>query len=280
MRLVSPFVLSAFGDEISPHLDEEMQVLKQHGIGYLEARSLEGMTLIDYPLRQVREIYARLADQGLGVSALASPIGKMPIADPFPPHLERFKRALETAEALHTRFIRMFSFYLPEGEDPGRFRDEVLRRWTEFVAAAKGTGLILLHENEKAIYGDTAARCRDLFEALASDWVRAVFDPANFVQCDEEAYPRALEMLDRHVVYLHIKDARTRDHVVVPAGQGDGRVADILRHLHRRDFHGFLSIEPHLADSLPGGGPEQFAVAVRALIDILQTLDMPGEGLG
>ena len=277
---MSEFILSAFGDEISPHLDEEMQVLKRHGIRHLELRSVENLSLIDTPLRQVHEIYRRVADQGLAVSALASPIGKVAITDPFPPHLERFKRALETADALHTRFIRMFSFYLPAGADPAAFRGEVLRRWAEFIAVAKGSALTLLHENEKGIYGDTAARCEDLLESLGSDQVQAVFDPANFVQCGEATYPSALTRLDRFVVYLHIKDARTSDRVVVPAGQGDGRLPDILRHLHRRGFRGFLSIEPHLVDSLPGGGPEQFAVAVKALTGILQTLDMPEERQG
>ncbi|HAA24848.1 MAG TPA: xylose isomerase, partial [Ruminiclostridium sp.] len=45
-------------------------------------------------------------------------------------------------------------------------------------------GIILAHENEKGIYGDTPERCVDIIKSMNCDYVRAVFDPANFIQCD------------------------------------------------------------------------------------------------
>ncbi len=266
---MSRFVLSAFGDEISPHLDEQIQVLKTHGIAYLECRSVEGRNIIDHSAAEARQISRRLADGGLGVSAVGSPIGKIPIGESFAPHLDRFKSTVEIAHALETTYIRMFSFYMPPGEAPARYRDQVLARWAQLIDAARGAGLILLHENEKGIYGDTAARCLDLLESLSCPYLKAVFDPANFVQCDEQTYPHAFELLKKHIAYLHIKDARNADHSVTPAGQGDGRVPEILQALDQAGFEGFLSIEPHLDNSLPGGGAERFAVAAGALKSIL-----------
>ncbi len=271
------FILSAFGDEISPHLDEQVQILKAHGISHLEFRNLENQVIIDYSLPQVKEIYRRLADLGIAVSALGSPIGKIAVTDPFPSHLERFKKALAVADALHTRYIRMFSFYIPAGADPALYRDEVLERWGQFIAMTEGTDFILLHENEKAIYGDTAGRCLDLLQTLNNERVKAVFDPANFVQCGEQTYPYALSLLRKHVVYLHIKDALYRDQSVVPAGHGDAKIREILQCLEQDGFSGFLSIEPHLDNSLPGGGPERFSIAVNALKDILITLHKDNE---
>jgi sugar phosphate isomerase/epimerase len=263
------FLLTAFADEISPHLDEQISVLQKHDIRFLEFRGLEGKAIIDYTLSEIRAISARLRDVGIGVSALGSPIGKIGINDPFPPHLDRFKKAIETATILGTPNIRMFSFFIPAGDDTDTYREQVMERWQAFKHAAKGSGLTLLHENEKEIYGDTAERCRDLIRTMDSPLIRATFDPANFVQCGVETHPHAYEVLKDFIAYMHIKDARFADGTVVPAGQGDGRLPHILRALHSANYQGFLSLEPHLSNSLPGGGPELFAVAANALKKIL-----------
>lgn len=272
---MTKFILSAFGDEIAPELDEQIRVLLEHDIHYLEFRGMDGKVIIDYPLLDVKAAYRKLNDAGVGVSAVGSPIGKIPITDAFGPHLDRFKRTMDVAHALNTDNIRMFSFYIPfeDGSDGyERYRDEVLNRWRQFVDVSAGSGLTLLHENEKGIYGDTADRCLDLLETINCPYAKATFDPANFIQCGEETYPRAFEMLRKHIAYLHIKDARMVDGSVTPAGQGDGKLPEILRALAQSGYEGFLSIEPHLNASLPGGGPELFGVAADALKDILKYL--------
>lgn len=137
---------------------------------------------------------------------------------------------------------------------------------------------------KKGIYGDTPGRCLDLAEEMGSDNLKLIFDPANFVQCDVETYPGAYELLKDHIVYLHIKDAVYSDHHVVPAGQGDGKVKEILESLYKRGFEGFLSIEPHLWNfvgfaelenrkveaSAEDSGPEKFAIAAYALKKLIR----------
>jgi sugar phosphate isomerase/epimerase len=269
---MSHFILSAFGDEISPSLEEQIRVMLAHDVHFLEFRGWEGKGIIDYPLSEVRRAHRMLADAGMGVSAVGSPIGKIGILEAFAPHLERFKKTLEVAHTLKTPYIRMFSFFIPEGDDPAIHRDEVLARWSSFIEAAKGSGLTLLHENEKHIYGETPERCLDLLDTLHCDYVKASFDPANFVQCGVETYPHAFNLLKKHTVYLHIKDARYADGSVTPAGEGDGKLPEILAELHKVGFEGFASIEPHLAHSLPGGGPELFGVAANAIKKLLAVL--------
>lgn len=269
---MSQFTLSAFADEISPHLQEQIDVLIQNDISYLEFRGLEGQVIIDYPSSEIREVARQLSDQGISVSAVGSPIGKIMISDPFEEHLDRFKKTLETAHLLGTTNIRMFSFFIPYDEDPNRYRDEVLSRWRKFIDASEGSGLMLLHENEKAIYGDTAERCLDLLDTLDHPRVRATFDPANFVQCQVETYPHAYRMLESKIAYMHIKDALLESGEVVPAGRGDGKLQEILSALKAKGFEGFLSIEPHLNNSLPGGGPHNFRIAANAIKGLLANL--------
>jgi sugar phosphate isomerase/epimerase len=243
---MSEFILSAFADEIDPDLGVQMDVLERHGIKFIEMRGVNGKNVSELSREEARAIKRQLDNRGFKISAIGSPIGKIKITDDFPPHLELFKRVIEIARILDTRYIRMFSFFMPAGEEPAGYRDEVIRRWREFIKAAEGSDLILLHENEKEIYGDTAERCLDLFKTLDCDYLKAVFDPANFVQCDVETYPHALELLKEEVIYLHIKDALKSDHSVVPSGYGDGKVREILTALNRRGYRGFLSLEPHL----------------------------------
>ncbi|MCM8901795.1 sugar phosphate isomerase/epimerase [Caldicoprobacter algeriensis] len=284
---MSKFILSAFADEIDPDLKVQMDVLEQHDIRYIEMRGVYGKNLVQYSLEEVKEIKKQLDDRGFKISAIGSPIGKIGILDDFEPHLELFKHTIEIAKILETDYIRMFSFYIPKGDDPAKYRDEVIRRWEEFIKAAEGTGLTLLHENEKGIYGDTAERCLDLLKTLDCDYVKLTFDPANFVQCDVETYPHAFNLLKSYIAYMHIKDALYSNHSVVPSGYGDGKVKEILTELYQMGYEGFLSIEPHLGNfvgfseleqgivdpNMPEGGPKQFGIAANALKKILSQIE-------
>lgn len=243
---MSNFMLSAFADEIDMDLKTQMDVLERHDIHYIEMRGVNGKGIVEYSLDEVKEIKKSLDERGFKISSIGSPIGKILITDAFGPHLELFKHTLNIAKILESKYIRMFSFFIPLAEAPEKYRDEVMRRWNEFVKAAKCHEIVLLHENEKGIYGDTAERCLDILQTMNCEYVKAIFDPANFVQCNVKAYPEAYNMLKDYVIYMHIKDAVYSDHHVVPAGQGDGKVTEILTALNNNNYNGFLSLEPHL----------------------------------
>lgn len=282
---MSEFILSGFADEINPMLDVQLKVMNELNIGHIEVRGIDGKNISKYTPDEIKEIKKKFDAANIKVSSIGSPIGKIQITDSMDDHIEEFKNIIEIAKIMETKYIRLFSFYMPKDEDPKKYRDEVLKRMNMFVDTAKGSGLILLHENEKGIYGDVADRCLDILESIGSDSLRAVFDPANFVQCHEETYPRAFDMLKDHIEYMHIKDA-LKNGEVVPAGMGEGKVKEILKSLKDRDYKGFLSLEPHLTNfvglaSLEEGKEKQeistntedkFKLAVKSLRDILKTL--------
>jgi len=147
--------------------------------------------------------------------------------------------------------------------------------------------IVLAHENEKEIYGDTAERCLDILTGINSPSVRAVFDPANFIQCGVETWPHAYELLKPYIEYMHVKDAFTDSGKVVPAGFGDGKLAEIISDIDRTQNGDFiLSLEPHLGafaglagletaidlSKMEEGGPGKFNIAVSALRKILEGL--------
>lgn len=245
---MSKVILSGFADEIDRNLTVQMNVMESLGIHHIEMRGVNGKNLCNCTLEEAKAIKEQLDARGFSLSAIGSPIGKIKITDPFEPHLEQFRHVLDLAELFGTKYIRLFSFYMPKDEDPAIYRDEVMKRMTGFVKAAEGRNVILLHENEKGIYGDNAERCLDIIETIHSPILRVTFDPANFVQCGEEVYPHAYELLSPYLTYMHIKDAVYADRHVVPAGEGDGKVGEVLSALAQKGYDGFLSLEPHLCN--------------------------------
>lgn len=240
-------VLSGFADEIDPALTKQMEVIKKLGMSHIEMRGVNGKGLVEYSVAEAREIKKQLDDNGIRLSSLGSPIGKIKITDDFEPHFELYKHTVELAHLMETPYIRMFSFFMPEGQDPAQYRNQVMEQLGRFADYAKQNGVCLLHENEKDIYGDIASRCLEIMQLYYGDHFQAVFDFANFVQCKQDTL-EAYELLKPYIRYVHIKDAVWATGDVVPAGMGDGHVAEILKKLKDSGYQGYLSLEPHLSD--------------------------------
>ncbi len=270
--------LSGFADEISPDPREQLATLAAESITHLELRSAWSVNVADFTAAQLAAFRALLDDAGVRVSAIGSPIGKIPVGAPLGPELDRMRRVAATAHELGTPIVRVFSFFIPSGEAPGRYRAQVIDRMAALAAIAAGEGLVLAHENEKDIFGDTPSRCADLIAAVNSPALRATFDAANFVQCGVRPFTDGYGLLRPHLVYLQVKDALAATGEVTPAGEGDGQVRETLAALRDSGFAGFMSLEPHLASAGRFGGfsgPEAFTRAVRALKSLLGELGIP-----
>ena len=276
-------MLTGFADEIGSRLDQQMRVLKQLGMSWVEMRGVDGKCIVDYSVTEAAEIKKRLDANGIALSAVGSPIGKIKITGDFAPHLEFFKHTVEIAHIMGTKNIRMFSFYVPDEVTQG-IHDEVLWRLGKFVEYASANDAVLLHENEKGIYGEKAKECLELMKCFYGDHFKAVFDFANFVEARQDTM-EAYQMLGPYIAYIHIKDALWKDGSVVPSGYGDGHVREILAGLQAGGYHGYLSIEPHLADFMGFSeleqdgkldrkltGEEAFRLAHASLMKILREM--------
>jgi sugar phosphate isomerase/epimerase len=268
------WTLSGFSDEISPDFTEQCEVVTSLGMTHVEVRSAWDVNILDLSPDQLDTVKKTLSAYGLKVSSIGSPIGKIPITEDFGPHLERMRHAAEVAQLLEAPYIRIFSFFMPAGDDPATHRAEVIERMRALVRVAEEADLILLHENEKEIYGDVPSRCLDLIRSVGSPYLRLAWDPANFVQVGVRPYTDGYAQLRPHVEYMQIKDALAADGTVVPAGEGDGEVAATIRALRHDGFDGFFSLEPHLAAGHATGGfsgPDLFRTAHRAFTGLLKT---------
>ncbi len=241
------YKLSGFADEIDPDLDRQISVLQECNMSYLELRSAYGKNISEYSIEEAKELKDRLDKDNIKVSAIGSPIGKISITDDFEEHFKLFSHVVDLAKIFETDYIRIFSFYIPQGKIAENYKDEVFRRLKRMTSYAKDQNIILLHENEKGIYGDTANRCKEIAETLYSDNFKLIFDFANFIQSDQDTL-EAFKVLRPYIAYIHIKDALKENHKVVPAGMGDGHISEIVNLLKVDNYNGFYSLEPHLHD--------------------------------
>jgi sugar phosphate isomerase/epimerase len=250
-------------------------VLLALGARHVEVRGAWDTNVVELTDEQVDRFAGHLERWGVGVSAIASPVGKVSVLDDPDGELRRLGRAIAVAHRLGTRYIRVFSFYRPEGVSADDVRDPVLKRMRGLADLAEREGVVLLHENEKDIYGDTPARVLDLVESVGSDALRVAWDSANFVQVGVVPFTEGYAMLRPHLEYLQVKDALAATGEVVPAGEGDGQLRETLTALRDDGYAGFASLEPHLAlgHALGGfAGPEEFGRAARALRALLDSI--------
>jgi 3-dehydroshikimate dehydratase len=266
--------LSGFADEISADLAEQLDTLESLDVKYLELRGVWNKNVLALSSDELDQVRAELRRRGIGVSAIGSPIGKVRIDSDFEEYKSLVQHAIDVTVKMDTPYIRMFSFYV---NDLDQDRDEVMRRMQAMVDMAAQQDVTMLHENEKGIYGERPERCLDLHQTITGRNFRATFDPANFVQAGVRPFDDAYPLLESYIEYLHIKDAVMGEGRVVPAGEGDGQMRQLLAALKESGYEGFLSLEPHLkvaGHSSGFTGPELFATAVKALCAILDDLDI------
>lgn len=87
---MSHFILSTFADKIDQDLKTQMDVLEQHVIKHIEMIGVNGKTLVDYDLKELRDIKRQLDERGFKLLAADSPIGMISITDEFDEHFDNF----------------------------------------------------------------------------------------------------------------------------------------------------------------------------------------------
>lgn len=272
------WTLSGFADEISPDLETQCVVATELGLRFVELRSAWDTNVLDLDDEQLLRAERLLGRYDLRVSSIGSPIGKIFVDEDFDAHLARMRHAARVAQRLQAPYVRVFSFFVRPGTGPDAWRDVVLQRMTALADVAREADVVLVHENEKGIYGDTPRRCLDVVESVGSSHLRLAWDSANFVQVGVRPFTDGYALLRPHLEYVQVKDALSATGQVVPAGRGDGQLVETVRALRDDGFDGFFSLEPHLsaAHSLGGfSGPELFTEAWEAFTTILAAEGVP-----
>jgi sugar phosphate isomerase/epimerase len=269
------WMLSGFGDEIDADPAIQLSVLLALGARHIEVRSAWGTNVVDLSVEQIDRLATMIAAREMGVSAVASPVGKVDVDRDDGGELERLNRAITAAQRLGAPYIRIFSFYRGDGVPVESVRDAVLTRMRSFADLAERSDVILVHENEKDIYGDVPTRVQDLIESVGSSALQVAWDNANFVQVGVRPFTDGYALLRPYLAYLQVKDAIAGTGEVVPAGEGDGELLATVTALRDDGYAGFASLEPHLTiQQRLGGfsGPAAFGRAARAFAQLTASI--------
>ena len=229
--------LCAFADEADKMLDGQICALKRNNISLIELRGVDGTNVAELSEEQAVAYSARLREAGIKVWSIGSPIGKVDIDCDMEEYLGKVRHVCHLARIFNTDKIRMFSFYGAHEKE-----DEVISRLGAMVSVAGEEGVKLYHENEKKIFGDTLDRVLRIRERLPE--LGLIYDPANFIEVGEPA-ERTLDQLHSYADYFHVKDAIASTLEIVPAGCGDGRIAELVGRISPTDDK-VLTLEPHL----------------------------------
>lgn len=242
---MAKMILSAFADEYSNSFTEQLEALRSFGIGYVEVRGVDGKNISVLTPDDVREMKQKLDYYGISVSAMGSPIGKIKLDGDVRGHFEMAKRVFESANELGAKYVRMFSFYAPDGRNILDCKSEVFEHLSALKDLAREHGAVLCHENEAEIYGSVPERCLEIHNAFGGE-IKTVFDMGNYVLEGVKPYPEAYGMLRDTIAYFHIKDA-LYEGAIVPPGKGEASIKEILAdHVGYAKDDFFVSVEPHL----------------------------------
>lgn len=237
------FVLSAFADEAGAPLKAQIEALIENDIHFIEPRNIDGKSIIDFTDEEAMALHLELEKNGIKVGSLGSPIGKFPIDGNFEEYMSKVRRSLEIAKILKTDKIRIFSFFVKQNELQ-KHRDEVIRRLKAMVAEAKKYGITLCHENESDIYGQMPNEVKDIL--LSVPELGGIFDAANY-RMNGANVMEGIGATLINFKYLHIKDAIFSEQMIVPAGEGEGMVGEVIDVVNgHTDGVVLLTLEPHL----------------------------------
>ena len=196
--------LSAFADEIGSDPELQFSTLENLGVGEIQLRGAWDKNVMELSTSELTELKSIASSHGLGFHGIGSPLGKLNISEDVQISIDGVRTAAAAAHAVGATRVRVFSFYYDSGVCPESIRTQVIDRLGSMLEVAEQSGVTLIHENEKDIYGDTGDRCLDLAVNLPA--LGHCFDFSNFVQCDEDTLECWNKLRD-YVVYFDVKDA-------------------------------------------------------------------------
>lgn len=259
--------LSVLTDEVSQNWDEVLAFVEEHELPYVELRSVWRANVMDMERERLRQLRSTLAERGVKVSGLASPVFKCAL-DPNRPvergdtffasegtvndHMDMLKQALEVAGFFEAPGVRIFSFW--RERNPELYMDEVAEHLHQAARLAEQAGVMLWLENEPSTNGGYADEVALLAAKVNSPFLRVLWDPGNERYGGKIPFPDGYEQVRSWIGHVHLKDAvYTSEHggKCVPIGEGEACLEKQLDALERDGYTGLYTVETHF---VPDGG--------------------------
>ena len=258
---------TGFADEAAAGIDGQIEVTKALGWKFIEARQIDGTNIHDLPEEKFEEVCGKLADAGIGVNCFGSTVanwGWEPLNDE---HFEKTKAQLERAlvrmKKLNCTMLRGMSFKA-QWERPAfdpEVEKQVFAKVRVLVKMCQDAGVEYLHENCNNYGGQSWKHTLKLIENVPG--LKLIFDTGNPVlNFDRSEGDALVHMQDSWEFYSHVKEFIRYVHIkdgfctekrigfsaakYTFAGEGDGKVRQIVGDLLKNGYDGGFSMEPHM----------------------------------
>lgn len=253
-------IITGISDEAGKDIRTQIKAHKELGWTALELRNHNGVnaSTTDFTDAQFDEVRKALDEAEMTVTGFGSAIGNWSrsIRGDFNIDVEDLKVAAKRMNILGTKYIRTMT-WIPDEDDMAYTRKEGIRRYKELAKIAEDAGIILAHENCTGWGGFSSENMLELKAEVDSPNLGLLYDTGNVVSHgdDPETFFKGIR---GHFDYIHIKDASFGvdggEHTFTYCGEGDAKVADILRRVIKEDgYDGVISIEPHVASIVHHG---------------------------
>jgi sugar phosphate isomerase/epimerase len=254
--------LAAITDEFAPDLETALTAMQQLGFAEAELRLIGGKNIVELTEAEIAAAREAVEQRGMRVVSIASPLLKYVL--PGGPEIDQrvqkdvfgasytvddherlTQRAMDAAQALGARIIRVFSFW--RTVEPRRCFPAVVDALRPLCDAADARGLQIGLENEFACNVGTAEEAAALLEMLPHPALGLIWDPANMAVLGAKPFPDGYSRLPvERLLHVHVKDCTVDG--FVPTWQRLGTNIDWKGQaaaLIRDGYTGSFSLETH-----------------------------------
>jgi L-ribulose-5-phosphate 3-epimerase len=257
------FKLGIITDELTGELQDALPFLASYHLHWCELREMWGKNIMNLSKEELGRARKLIADAGLQVSDIGSPIFKWNLPQmPAKANEKRdeFKASFVESDAdrlLHQSFdlarhfgtnqVRIFSYW--RVEDPQKAYPYVRDKLAEAAQLAAKAEMVLVLENEHTCNVGTGRELGHLIKDINSPALRGNWDPGNAAMLDEVPYPHGYEAVKGQFAHMHIKDVRknatTGKKEWAPVGGGFIDWKGQMQALHKDGYDGTMSLETH-----------------------------------
>lgn len=262
--------LTGFADEAGKAVETQIKATRALGWRNIELRAAGEKNLSTMSDAEFDEMHGLLKDAGVKINCFGSGIAnwaKSPLDEKdFDASVKELKDALPRMKKLGTDIVRGMSFKILDVAtfDSPELEKTIFGKVSQLVKICEDAGIIYGHENCMNYGGQSHVHTLRLLENIKSPAFKLIFDTGNPVFTFNRIGPRPHKLQDafkfyrnvrEFIYYVHIKDGvpeAPENDVDRPAtkftfaGEGNGKVREILTDLKKHGYDGGFSMEPHL----------------------------------
>lgn len=208
--------LSAINDEITTSFEEQLKILENNLIEYIELRKVKDKYLWEFNKKELLKLKNIINQHSLKVSLIDSPIGKHKV-----PTITGY---FEIAKIFDCKYIRIFY------NEELKFLNELAKKYD----------IILLIENEKNIQPENITDIKHQIKGYSN--IKLLLDIENLYTLGFNVKD-AIENNLNYISYIHLRNLKNDKYVKLNDGNID--YLSIINILKKRNYAGFVSAEFH-----------------------------------